>query len=98
MKFRVFKLPQHTRFEFTPRYYDPVKEEIEEKKARMAAYHNASTPEERAAHVRERISAVYQSRTKPKPAQFTLLLRIATVVSLTGLVLWLTDKAMLLLQ
>ncbi|BDD10766.1 hypothetical protein FUAX_31980 [Fulvitalea axinellae] len=31
----LFRLPKHDRFEYRPRHYDPVKEEIEERTARI---------------------------------------------------------------
>ena len=37
MKFRTLvKLPQYKRFNFEPRYYDPAKEEMENRKAKIA--------------------------------------------------------------
>lgn len=32
MAFRFFKLPKHRTFSYKPRYYDPVKEELQERK------------------------------------------------------------------
>ena len=31
----IFRLPRHQRFEIQPRYYDPIKEEIEEKQKKV---------------------------------------------------------------
>jgi hypothetical protein len=49
MKFpSMFKLSNHQRFRIEPRYYDPVKEEIEARTARIAAdmkYENGETGE-----------------------------------------------------
>jgi len=33
MKFRINRLPKHTSFKYTPRYYDPEKERIQNLKA-----------------------------------------------------------------
>ena len=32
MVFRFFKLPKHRTFSYKPRYYDPIKDEVEERK------------------------------------------------------------------
>lgn len=38
MKFpSVFKIPRHQRFHIEPRYYDPVKEEVEDRERRIIA-------------------------------------------------------------
>lgn len=31
----IFRIPRHQRFEIQPRYYDPIKEEIEEKRKKV---------------------------------------------------------------
>lgn len=36
-KFRLFKTPSHQRFHIEPRYYDPVKEDIENRTSRIKA-------------------------------------------------------------
>ena len=42
MKFpSIFKLPRHQRFHMEPRYYDPVKEELQERERRIIAEINA---------------------------------------------------------
>lgn len=33
----IIKIPKHQRYEVTPRYYDPVKEEIEQRTSRIKA-------------------------------------------------------------
>lgn len=37
----IFRIPQHQRFHMEPRYYDPVKEEIQERERRIIAEINA---------------------------------------------------------
>lgn len=34
----IFRLPRHQRYEIQPRYYDPIKEEIEEKRKKVRRF------------------------------------------------------------
>jgi len=34
----IIKIPRHQRFHFEPRYYDPIKEEIEEKRSKIRRF------------------------------------------------------------
>lgn len=83
---RMFKVPGHKNFEYKPRYYDPVKEEIEERMRK----HNDTQLNDRKA-VKERISrgfSNYQSRNNSYSkgvlrSNITVLL-IAVILVLLG--------------
>jgi len=62
MKFPSFlKIPKHQRFRFEPRYYDPVKEEIEQRVSRIQK--EISDDDSIDDNYRQRISSSYQRRT-----------------------------------
>ena len=90
MRFRgLFKVPQHRNFDFEPRYYDPVKEEIAKKerfaKAEMEAEkRRASEGRNRDS---QRISDAFQSRRREQNKPLTRQVLIAVI--LTGLMAWL---------
>lgn len=54
--FNFFKRPQHQKFDYRPRFYDPEKEERE---ARLAKYRN----EDHTESVKNRISAGFKRRS-----------------------------------
>jgi hypothetical protein len=54
------RLPKNKRFNFQPRYYDPIKEEIEERTSRIKGEMN----EETSAAYRENISAAFRRRSR----------------------------------
>lgn len=54
--FNFFKRPQHQKFDYKPRFYDPVKEDRE---ARMARYKDADETE----FAKSRISSGFRRRT-----------------------------------
>ena len=62
------KAPQHQRFNYTPRYYDPQKEEMKEREARIRR--ELKLEEEQAAgDYRSRISGSFQAaRNRNKPS------------------------------
>jgi len=69
MKFlSVFtKAPKHQRFNYTPRFYDPVKEELEQRESRIkleiAREKGTAIPEDLKGH-RGRISGAFQAARK----------------------------------
>jgi hypothetical protein len=69
MKFlSVFtKAPKHQRFNYTPRFYDPLKEEMEERESRIkleiAREKGETTTEDLTGH-RRRISGAFQAARK----------------------------------
>lgn len=73
----MFKLPKYRQFDYEPRYYDPIKERIEERtkelKAQMKGEYSADA-------LRERIRFTHtRSRSQNRS---TILLRLAIVVGL----------------
>ncbi|MDW7695312.1 hypothetical protein R9C00_28010 [Flammeovirgaceae bacterium SG7u.111] len=85
-KFPSFlKLPSHTRFEFTPRYYDPVKEEIE-MKIEMAKRQHAKGDPDHHLDVKTRISESF-TRKRNEQNQ-SLMIKLFIVVLLTLLAVY----------
>lgn len=61
MKFpSLFRIPQHKRFNFEPRYYDPVKEDI----ARRTAIINQEESEQQTNNYRSNISNAFVRNTR----------------------------------
>jgi hypothetical protein len=54
------RLPKNKRFNFQPRYYDPIKEEIEERTSRIKSEMDVNTSEA----YRENISAAFRRRSR----------------------------------
>ncbi len=83
MKFPSFiKVNKYKRFEITPRYYDPIKEEIAQRTERIKREMNGEEP----TYVSGRIS--FERKSASIPSQSFLQLIIASVLGL-GVVGWL---------
>ncbi len=54
------RLPKNKRFNFQPRYYDPIKEELQERTSRIKSELNQST----SASYRENISVAFRRRKR----------------------------------
>ena len=54
------RLPKNKRFNFQPRYYDPIKEEIEERTSRIKSEMDVTTSDA----YRENISAAFRRRSR----------------------------------
>ncbi|MFY0653097.1 MAG: hypothetical protein JXQ96_13740 [Cyclobacteriaceae bacterium] len=85
MKFpSIIKTPRHNRFNYEPRHYDPIKEEIEEKfKAVRAQKENAN-----AADYQSNISAAFRKRQQ-KGRQASAIQMIIAVLLMGTFVGWL---------
>lgn len=84
MRFPSFiKVPRSKRFEMTPRYYDPVREEIKERTERIRREMNG---EDMGHHAQGRIS--FERKTEPVPHASLLQMLIAAVLG-GGVVGWL---------
>lgn len=75
----LFRLPRHQQFQIKPRYYDPVKEEIEERTERIKSQLDAG------------VKAEYQTsrihfKRKAKAAPATSLIQLVIAASLGGLI------------
>ncbi|MFY0598066.1 MAG: hypothetical protein JXR03_00245 [Cyclobacteriaceae bacterium] len=82
MRFTSFvRLPKYKRFDITPRYYDPIKEELAERTERIKAEMNGEDP----GYVPSRIT--FERKVKPIPSASFLQITIAAVLGL-GLVGW----------
>lgn len=74
MKFpSIIKTPKYNRFNFEPRYYDPIKEEIEEKFRMARAKTKAGSSEKHTSS----ISAAFSKRQKKSSQTSTIQLVIA---------------------
>lgn len=80
MKFpSVFKIPRHQRFHIEPRYYDPVKEEIQDREKRIIAEINAQK-KEGTYKPGSRISGAFTSNAVRKDDSGLLRFVIATLL------------------
>jgi len=84
MAFRItfFRLPKPRRFNYSPIYYDPIKERIEEARARAA---NDERPYQPGQRIRGSFQKAYDD--KRRPSGNSLLIRV--VIYLTVIVLFL---------
>ncbi|GAB4326843.1 MAG: hypothetical protein OHK0038_00310 [Flammeovirgaceae bacterium] len=82
----IFKLPQHKRFHFTPRYYDPIKEDIANRTAFIKKQLEAEGAEEkdlqRIESFRYKISGVYGNRQRVEKKPIVIQLFIVILLSL----------------
>ncbi len=80
MKFPgLTRLPENKRFKFSPRYYDAVKEEIEDKiSLAERQYQNRGADE----YVKNRISGSFQRNSKQDRKSFVLQVFIAGLLCL----------------
>lgn len=80
MRFPSFiRLPRHQRFQYEPRYYDPVKEDLEQ---RTKFIKKQLTEESNESH-RERISAQWQRKERQSQKSSVLQLIILAVLVTT---------------
>lgn len=79
----IVKLPQYRRFEYTPRYYDPVKEEIEQelKKRRMFRKEKGEEETDEKFDTAVRIKGSFKNY-RQRNTSFTGVLRLIIVVLL----------------
>jgi hypothetical protein len=86
----IFKAPRHQRFSIQPRYYDPVKEEIEARIARIRGEMNGEDGDEpehiHAEYIKSRISSGFQRRTRPSAGKKdnSTILRLVIIGVLFG--------------
>jgi len=73
----LFRIPKYQQFEIKPRYYDPIKEEIKERTARIKQGMEAKDAEDyQPAHLS------FKRKTKPAPITSMLQLLIAVMLGL----------------
>lgn len=76
----LFRLPRYQQFEIKPRYYDPVKEEIEERTERIKRSINSESSDSfEPAHIS------FRRKAKSAPATSMLQLLIAVVLGMVVL-------------
>jgi hypothetical protein len=82
----IFRLPQHKRFNFTPRHYDPIKEDIANRTALIKKQLEAEGADEkdiqRIEAFRYRLSGVYGHREKMEKKSIFIQLCIAILLFL----------------
>jgi len=91
MKFlSVFtKAPSHQRFKYSPRFYDPLKEEMEEREKRIKQElerEQGITPSDNAAGYRSRIAGSFKEarkRSSPEDSLKSSLIRFGILLFLT---------------
>jgi len=78
----IFRLPRHQRFDIQPRYYDPIKEEIEEKRKKARRMIELRKKQGLPAQVRpgDRIEGAFQRRAPVKDNSTSLRLGLAAVL------------------
>lgn len=91
MKMKSFvKLPKYKRFTFEPRYYDPVKEEVENRERLIKG---AFGKKQKAENTKHRISDAFQSRQRESKKPVMMQAFIAfLLLALMGIVLMNIDK------
>ncbi|MDG2369180.1 MAG: hypothetical protein P8M12_00920 [Flavobacteriales bacterium] len=62
-KSRLFKLPNHKKFDFSPRYYDEEKERMEKKRAEFAKEINVDK-NEKSVQIESRMREQFKSRSQ----------------------------------
>ncbi|MEO1049078.1 MAG: hypothetical protein AAFX87_00515 [Bacteroidota bacterium] len=75
-----FRKAKPQRFSFEPRYYDPVKEEIEERTERIKREMQQSNDEQEVGDYRSRISGSFHSRKSSKSVGLQTGLRQMTII------------------
>ncbi len=77
MKFpSITRIPKHKKFDFTPRYYDPVKEDVKNRTERI----KAELSEESDTKYRENIKKAFEIREKRKTRTDLMQLVLITIV------------------
>ncbi|HET8860666.1 hypothetical protein [Marivirga sp.] len=82
----IFRLPGHQRFEIKPRYYDPVKEDIEKRTDRI----RKEVQNEREGHSVESIRDAYKTRRGSNRSAdlFQFLMIVIVGVSIGGYLMY----------
>lgn len=79
MKFpSLFRTAKHQQFKFEPRYYDPIKEEIDQKLA--AAKHELQKEKSGDSNYQSNISAAFKRRQKAQSQTSVVQLLIAVIL------------------
>lgn len=81
----LFRLPQHKRFNYIPRYYDPVKEDIANRTERIKKELGVSTEENKSTvhelhQFRSRLSEVYGKRQRAEKRPMLVQMFIAVLL------------------
>lgn len=85
----IFRLPRHQRFEIQPRYYDPVKEDIDKRTSRIRQQLNYEKAGNKTESIRE---AYARGRKSNKSADLFQLLMVAIIsVALGGYIFYGAD-------
>ncbi|WP_020532195.1 hypothetical protein [Flexithrix dorotheae] len=71
------RLPDHRRFNYDPRYYDPIKEEIEAKENSMR---NALNGKDGSEKIKERISGSFKRKSNESKKSFIIQALIAVLL------------------
>ncbi len=84
MKFpSIIRTPKHNRFSFEPRYYDPIKEEIEEKlKQARQEKHGGENNSSHASHISAAFGKRQQKRNQTSAIQ--MIIAIVLIVTFTA--------------
>lgn len=94
-RFSIFKQPRHQRFEYQPRYYDPVKEELDARVKQIKAenqeeysseYRRLKISREFAQHRKSSVLNVQKQKSK------SLVRLILIVASLSYICYWILTK------
>lgn len=87
-KISFFKIPNHQRFNYEPRFYDPIREELQERESRIKSELNKEEEEFRRQNIKGAFKSnlTFESSTRyeSKTNKNTGLLRIIIIVILTG--------------
>ena len=104
MKFRIFKTAKYQRFHIEPRYYDPVKEDIENRTARIKAELGMAEDDDFRPGYRSQIAGSFRKNMKHTPekvggnaAMMRMVILIVLVLMVGGFAYDLTELFYLLL-
>ena len=90
MKFRIFKTAQYQRFHIEPRYYDPVKEDIENRTARIKQEMGMEADDDFKPGYRSQIAGSFRKNMKHTPEKVggsVVMLRMIILIVLSLMIL-----------
>lgn len=90
MKFPTLftKIPKYKRFDYTPRYYDPVEEARREREAKIQQEFNINSDKESVDGYQTRISGSFRTARKLKGKSFDPSANLLRLIIITFLVVW----------
>lgn len=76
----IFKMPRNKRFNFAPRYYDPIKEEVKERTEMIRKHGDLSGAEFYRSNISQAFARKSRRHTKGNALQFSFVILFAAVI------------------